>query len=530
MKALFLSLLLSVSSLLSAQLVGYKWLHFIDNGFVVSHSCIDKSNNIIVTGSFRGDINIDGYSISSPSDRNAIAIMKFNQSGDLLWLIKNEVTHVSAVTVDRDNNIILTGTHSDMQGTSSMDATETSFIYILKYDPSGRELWTLKSSVSVTSPPSPSSSLCIAVNNSGEILIAGRLRSAFSIGGFSFNESENSTFLFKTDASGNPLWAKSIEPINSAYEYRIIPNDLIAVDDNHYYMTGLFNGKILFGDQIIQSNGVNDIFLIKVSTDGEIVQMRAFGGKEQDEGLRLYSTDGQIFLLARFGDKITVGSRTFEAEYSYNNNLLVRFQGDSVMNSTSLGASHGGLILADICPDKDNNTFYSGIFRMNLNSYPTLFNVNQSGEVERIGLILQNGDEVMAFSSSLSSDNEGNLFVTGYFDGPVLIDGTYHSGAKSFIGQIDTSVLINSVPVNNENDGQIVVFPTITNGKIIIASVNRNLSVTIVKVYNSLGKLCASYSPASYSNEIDISNLSAGLYIMEIRGNYFCETHKVWKK
>lgn len=529
MRLFILFILLLVSAQLRAQLVGFKWLHTFNDDIFSLQSCTDKQNNLVITGSFKGRLQLDELSLDSP-DKYSVAVMKFTSEGELLWLIKDDVTHVSAITADKDDNILITGKSSVLNGSSSFDASETSFIYITKFSPDGEKLWEKRSSVDETKPPSGTESACITTDNSGAVIIAGWLRSSFSFGDLDIDKEESSAYMIKTDASGYATWVKYIKTASQGYGNAILPNDLITDKDNYYYLTGCFSGQIGTGSTALHSKGVSDIYLMKLSNDGEILMTSAFGGKENDEGVRLYSAGNQVLLLARFGDIINVAGTIHEAYLNYNNSLLIRFEGDTVKNSTYLGYSLGGEILSDICADSDLNTMYTGLTGNWQNYYPVLTRVTPDGENNLIGKILQPGKEVLTATTSMSSDQAGNLYVTGAFQGPVMLNGIYLTHSGSFIGRLDTTMLLDELPVNSETTGDITVYPTLSEGKVTIASITKNLSGSTANIYSSGGSICASFKLQSFSTVIDISQLAGGLYMIEITGDGFTETHKVWKR
>lgn len=528
MRLFILFILLLVSAQLPAQLVGFKWLHTFNDDIFSLQSCTDKQNNLVVTGSFKGRLQVDELILDSP-DKYSVAVMKFTSEGELLWLIKDDVTHVSAITADKDDNILITGKSSVLNGSSSFDASETSFIYITKYNPDGEKLWEKRSSVNETKPPSGTESACITTDNSGAVIIAGRLRSSFSFGDLDIDKEESSAYMIKTDASGNPSWVKYIKTASQGYGNVIIPNDLV-MDNNNLYVTGFFSGQIGTGSSAVHSQGVSDIFLTRFSNDGEVMHTAVFGGKETDEGVRLYYANNQILLLARFGDIINIAGTIHEAYQNYNNSLLIRFEGDTVKNSTYLGYSLGGEILSDICADSDMNTIYTGLTGSDHNYYPVLTKVTPGSENNWIGKILQPGKDVLAATTSMSSDLAGNLYVTGAFQGPVMLNGNYFTHSGSFIGRLDTTLLLDELPVNSEITGDITVYPTLSEGKVTIASITKNLTGSSANIYSSGGSLCASFKLQSFSTVIDISQLAGGLYMIEITGDGFTETHKVWKR
>lgn len=61
------------------------------NGFSMAYNLAHKNDEIYVTGTFEGDLELQGFSVSSGSDNPDIFLAKFNKDGQLQWLEKASI-------------------------------------------------------------------------------------------------------------------------------------------------------------------------------------------------------------------------------------------------------------------------------------------------------------------------------------------------------------------------------------------------------------------------------------------------------
>ncbi|HHC80640.1 MAG TPA: T9SS type A sorting domain-containing protein [Flavobacteriia bacterium] len=179
-------------------------------------------------------------------------------------------------------------------------------------------------------------------------------------------------FIVKLDSNGDFIWAKRMGGVGEDI------SKSIAIDAlGNVYTTGYFEDVVDFdsgaGVYNLTSNGVHDIFISKLDTDGNFVWAKRIGGPTSDFGLSI--------ALDASGNVFTTGSFTNTANFH---------TGGGTFNLTSSGSE-------DIFISKLNNNgdFIAAI---------------------RLGGVSRD------IANSITLDDAGNVYTTGFFEGTVDFD------------------------------------------------------------------------------------------------------------
>lgn len=213
-----------------------------------------------------GNTYITGYTEGSLDGANAgmyyydAFLSKFDPSGTELW--SRQVGTASydeawSVAVDAAGNAYITGyTQGDLRGTKA----GSSDVFLIKFDPSGTELWSTQFGT-----PSDDKGASVAVDAVGNAYISGFTNG--SLGGP--NAGDYDAFLSKFNPSGAELWTTQIGTTN------LDLSNSVAMDSaGNVYMSGLTWGSL--GES--NAGGVSDAFLIKYAIpEPASVAVLAFG-------------------------------------------------------------------------------------------------------------------------------------------------------------------------------------------------------------------------------------------------------------
>lgn len=205
-------------------------------------------------------------------------------------------------------------------------------------------------------------------------------------------------FILKLDSNGNFLWVKQTGGSTSDFGVSI------TLDANsNLYTTGYFQGTVDFdpgaGVQNLTSNGLTDIFIQKLDANGNFLWAKHMGGGLQDQGLSIITDNN--------GNVYTTGS--FRATVDFD-------PGAGIQNLTSIG--HYDVFIQKL--DADGNFQWA--------KHMGRFGEYQAGK-------------------SIATDDSGNVYTTGYFEGTVDFDPgagvlnlSSNSGSRDvFIQKLDTN-------------------------------------------------------------------------------------------
>ncbi|MCB0536385.1 MAG: T9SS type A sorting domain-containing protein [Bacteroidetes bacterium] len=278
---------------------------------------LESTGNIFVAGHFFGTADFD----PGPETNNLISlgsadifILKLNSSGSFIWAKSmggGAYESVSDMSVDGFGNVHTIGSFSneiDLDpgvGTSILTAMDADDIFISKLDSSGNYLWAV--SIGGFYPDYGTS---IAVDNSGNVFATGLFEEAvdFDPGLETFylvsNGRTTDIFILKLNVDGNFVWAKSIGGNNSD------SGASIAVDgSNSLYVTGSFSWTVDFdpGDETsnLISNGLTDIFVLKLDSLGNFVWVKGVGGTSFDGSNNIaLDGNGNIYTTGTFREVV----------------------------------------------------------------------------------------------------------------------------------------------------------------------------------------------------------------------------------
>jgi len=256
----------------------------------------DASGNIYVTGYFWGTIDADPGpgTLTLSQDRWTTMVLKIEPDGDLIWgkqMGSETAGHAygRSITVDNNLNVITSGVFYGRvdfdPGPVVVNLTCTSNdIFVQKLDPNGNFMW-IKQIIGTEFKNAYS----MATDAGGNIYTTG-----FFKGTVDFNPDRKlkfnltsfgdyDAFVLKLNGNGDFVWAKQIGGTASDLSYSI------ALDNNNsLYITGLFWGTADFNPGSSTFNmtpfGGDDAYLLKLTTAGEFVWAKQYGGPSWDGG------------------------------------------------------------------------------------------------------------------------------------------------------------------------------------------------------------------------------------------------------
>lgn len=250
MKRTILSMVCLASSLfINAQPTSLVWAKNMGGKSSASGNsiAIDATGNIYTTGSFSGTVDFNPgagiFNLTASGDQDAF-ISKTDVSGNFVWAVKIGGLYSDfgiGIAVDALGNVYTTG----------------SFGLTVDFDPG---------------------------TGTSELT---------ALGG-------NDIFILKLDASGNFIWVKRVGGTSIDDSYGL------ALDKSgNIYLTGDFYGKADFdpgaGIYELQSYGDLDIFVLKLSSSGNLIWAKNFGGTAADAGYGIaVDKDGNVYSTGLF--------------------------------------------------------------------------------------------------------------------------------------------------------------------------------------------------------------------------------------
>ncbi len=477
----------------------FVWANIVtqESNFTTPVLTIDNIGNVYVTGGFIGTTDFDPgadstilTSVGSPN----VYIAKYSGEGKLRWAKNiggnsmggNSACNGTGIAIDGDGNVITTGkfaygtTDFDPgQGVNNLTAEQADY-FVSKLDSAGNFVWAKQ--ILNLSGLSEGATCKISIDAAGNIYLGGTFttKADFDPGsGVHIEKTEQggpNIFICKLTASGEFTWVRNIGSYYQDLGYAI------KVDaSGNVYVTGSFRDNPDFDpdstEQILYSSGMQDIFVLKLDSNGKYQWAKKMGGSQSDAGYSLeVDRNGNVYTAGLF-----IGIADFDP-------------GSGVHAMTASGNS-----------DYISITGASDIFISKLDPNGNYLWARQLGNSRSV---------------SIGIDATDALYVAGTISGVGDFDPGVGQRYLSSEGEADIFILKLrevSVGVNEEGiaDG-LTLYPSPINGAATV-QFGKTITTGTLRVLNILGQTIIERTELSgESCTIDLYNQASGMYIVEL--------------
>jgi len=557
------SLILILANNMKAQ-VNLDWVKSVggtayDQGNSVT---IDASGNVYTTGFFSDVVDFDPsavvFTLTSSGSNTDCYITKFDVNGNFTWAKNIGATgseYGKAIKIDANGDLLIAGSFQGTvdfdpnAGVNNVTAIGGNDAFILRLDANGNFIWVKDIGSSYTEIKS------LAIDNSGNIFTTGVFSgmndfdpgaAVFSITG----QGNNDIFVLKLTSAGNFVWAKAVG------EPGFDNGESITVDaTGSCYITGYFHGTADFdpgaGTYSLSSAGSDEIFIFKLDASGNFVWAKQIGNTGSDVSRSITSdASNNIYLTGFF-----TGTTDFDPDAGVFN--LV---GGTALDAFILKLNSSGNLVWAKCTnsggsaceglyiqlDIQGNVYTTGIFQNVTDFDPsantTTLTSNGSSDIYVLKLdLLGNflwargfGNQNFEAAYSIAVYNTNAVYTTGGFTGTVDFDPNANVFNQTSIGSQDVfihkiSELITGLKPDNSSVSAINVFPNPSSTKLNIELFVPS-EASQIDIYNALGALVYSHKVSSSKLQIDISQLTNGIYFIQLQTKNEMITKKIIKE
>lgn len=474
----------------------------LNNLAIATSGAVDGNGNIFITN--------DNWNTSS--------ILKFDSQGNYLSTIpQTNVKAARDISVDVNGNIWVSGT-TDMMTVQSFNGLDTLppanyNEYVVKYLSDGSPQW-VKFVEDITFQESN-----IVTDNSGNVYWSGRLLVPTWFGNLFANGPQwtFSYYLTKIDADGNFIWLRELpHDANTFGDATIGSASFLWYDGfDGIFISGYMRNSLNFGNGIVlNSNGGNDILLMKYSTDGDILWCINAGSSSFDEGTSVSSDkNGNVYLTGRVGPNSIFGNINLVG--GNLNTFITKIVDSTVpveLQSFTGFYTGNGIELQWITASEKNN-FGFEIERKELSA--STFN-----DWQNIGFVNGNGTTTEINNYSFL-DNKIKNGKYAYRLKQIDFDGTFEY-SKEIEVEVDFTPEDFALYQNYPNP-----FNPITTIKFSIPIDSH----VILEIFNVLGEKTAllidkEMTSGNHSIEFDAGFLNSGIYLYRLTSNNFTSIKK----
>ena len=291
----------------------------------VIKSISDVDDNTIVLGEYLGTIS-QGTGTTLPSyGLRDYFLIKLNSEGTVDWATNiggtgNEFAY-GGVGTDQNGNIFVSGGFRNnvfFSSTDSIEGTGLHDIFLAKYDPTGTLSW--YKNVGAGAKAQRPSTLTVDIN--GNILLAGTFADSIKIDDATTLYSDNAIadyFYCQFDNDGNLDWVKQIKASNNPLSGAIFN---ITAGADFITMTGVYSDTILIEDQILVSDTLFDVHLIKTNLQGDLQWIRRISGEGYVYSYNIaFDPDDNVYVTGYYDSPSLVIDSTGSEQITIDSNV-----------------------------------------------------------------------------------------------------------------------------------------------------------------------------------------------------------------
>ena len=330
-----------------------------------------------------------------------------------------DIAYSSAI--DSEGNIIIVGSYEETvdfdpgAGEYLLNSAGSTDIFVLKLNSDGEFIWVKGFGGSLDDIARN-----VTIDNDNNIYVTG----------CSTYTTTKDVFIYKLDADGNTIFTKKLTGDSDNLALNV------KTKNNNIYISGYFTGTTDFnpgtGNYEVTSAGDKDIFILKLTGEGNFIWAKTYGGIGQDIANALCLDDNNnLYIVGDFQDTVDFNpsSTTSGLTISDDNDDMFLLKLDSAGDFQwieKFGGSGSG-IAYDVKIDNLNNIIIGGWFSYSTDFDPGAANyiLTSANDYDMFLLKLnQFGSFVWAKSMgggladrirSIAIDNENNIYATGYF-------------------------------------------------------------------------------------------------------------------
>lgn len=415
----------------------------------------DNNGFVYVVGYFAGN-NIDfdpspsntAYLSSNNGSKDGF-VAKYTAAGQYVWAFAiggNNLDEVGAISVDGQGNVYLTGYFRgqgidfnpsatanallNSNGENGGDPGYGGDIFIAKYNSSGQYQWAFN----VGGSSLGDNGTVIVTDGSGNIYTGGYFNSSADFDPSSstatLDASNGVVYFAKYNTNGQYQWAFNVgQPNGNSHPFGLKIDASANIYVSGYIIgTGLDFNPSPTATDLLNSNGMHDIFLAKYNSNGQYQWAKAIGGSGSDVARDIdIDNAGNIYLAGDFQNTVDFDPSSSDAiltSVGGSDIFIAKYDNNGLYQWAKRFGSSSSDIAWSVAYTK-NNVYLTGGFEgvVNFSPGPAIDNlISNGGRDIYLTKFDVNGNYVCAFSAGgagtdeaarIDADNAGNLYVTG---------------------------------------------------------------------------------------------------------------------
>ncbi len=265
---------------------------------------VDEAGNSWVAGRMYGTADFATTNFGSYGATWDGFLAKYSPEGNLLWASRvggYSQDEVQSVAIDSSGGAYV---HGFYNGTIYFDCTNLTAMagnegFVAKYDTNGAAVWAIR-----CGGGGPAAGSSVVVDARQNIYVSGTFNgqgtfgntNIYSMGGYN-------PFVMKLNPAGEMIWVRTFGGRGHSY------GRALAVDAaGNVVLTGALTDILMFGERGLFSRGGEDIFLVKLDSNGEVLWSRTAGDANQESSYAAaFDPAGNVYIGGSFNSSVNFG-------------------------------------------------------------------------------------------------------------------------------------------------------------------------------------------------------------------------------
>ena len=366
---------------------------------------------------------------------------------------------VKKVVAINDGGFVLVGNTKSTDGHFENKNRTGNDIFLIKLDSKGQIVWTKTYGGSDDDVGND-----VIEFSDGSFYIIGYSKS--NDGDASINKGQHDNWLIKTDSFGKLLWEKSYGFLGHDHAYNII-----KTSDGGLFFNGFLDITASEGQGGSARHGVGEFWCHKVNIDGDIVWRKYFGGTNNDRSYDAIETEDGGFILVGTSESQDVEISNPYGSYDMWVIRLSSF-GDLLWEKSFGGSAidEGVVIIKNqennyTILGNTNSQKIEGVKTQGMNDF-LLIKLDSSGNViSKMRL----GSSQFDYAKDLIQTIDGSYFITGYSRNPANLKGVNLQNNAVFLSQTQSNGIIQKTwEIKGSNEDLGYSISQLKNGSIVL--------------------------------------------------------------
>ena len=277
----------------------------------------DKDGNILIGGQYSTSVDLGGGTMFSAGGLDAF-VGKFDADGKHEWSQRfgdPQNQAVYGLVVDAAGDVYIGGTFTGAinPGNGPLISAGGEDVFLVRLDSNGTAVWAKR-----FGDPGYQAMFGLAIDAAGRVLLTGEMQGKVDLGGGALNSPSVTSFIAQYESDGTHKWSRLVA-VGEAWASAAAYDGLGQI-----LLTGSYTGMVDFGGGMLVSQGLDDIYALKLDSGGKHLWSKSFGDFKSQAGFDIAgSSTGTIAITGQFEGGVNFGGGPSISKGNYDGFIAV---------------------------------------------------------------------------------------------------------------------------------------------------------------------------------------------------------------